>query len=153
MVQSSGSKGYYSRGLSTVDVGPDEVTVSVAQVANLCGVSLDTVRRRLRGNQLEGARSDGPLESSPRSIPVSALVKAGLCVEGVREQLDERLDPDLNRLASKVADINAELLAERTRREASERLLSQANSEIIHLRHTVERLLPELVSTSARRTA
>lgn len=56
--------------------GPDG-TLGVEEAARLCGVSDETIRRRLRSRRLPNARqADGP--SSPWRIPLADLVAAGL---------------------------------------------------------------------------
>ena len=100
----------------------DPTTVSVAEAAKLAKCSDDTIRRRLRAGKLAGASQEGPGDSAPWRIPVSALIEEGLCDASVLDQLDERLNPTVARLANQVVDLRAELTSERTRREAAERL-------------------------------
>ena len=122
--------------------GPrDVVTVSVTEAAKLCGVSDDTIRRRLHANVLEGAFQDGPGDAAPWRIPVPSLVAVGLCEPEVLDELDLRLNPNIARLSNQLVDTRAELLAERTNREAAERAFSAAKEEVTYLRKTIERLL------------
>jgi excisionase family DNA binding protein len=57
------------------DGGPRWLTISEAAVA--CGLSRDTVRRRIRSGALPGARRD-PSGSSPWLVPIRDLLAAGL---------------------------------------------------------------------------
>lgn len=119
---------------------PDPI-LSIAEAATLCEVSADTIRRRLRAGAFPDAWREGPTESHQWKIPASNLVRAKLCTEATVAQLDDRLNPSLTKLATQLADARAELANEQTKRQAVEQLLSQANSEILHLRRTVDRLL------------
>ena len=122
--------------------GPSDVaTVSVTEAAKLCGVSDDTIRRRLHADVLEGAFQDGLADAAPWRIPVASLVAVGLCEPEVLDELDLRLNPNIARLSNQLVDTRAELLAERTSREAAERACSDAKEEVGYLRKTVDRLL------------
>jgi len=122
--------------------GPADVsTVSVTEAAKLCGVSDDTIRRRLHADVLEGAFQDGPADAAPWRIPVPSLVAVGLCEPEVLDELDLRLNPNIARLSNQLVDARAELLAERTGRAAAERAYSDAKEEVGHLRKTVDHLL------------
>jgi hypothetical protein len=125
----------------TKEFRPDVATVSVAEAAKLCGVSDDTIRRRLHADVLEGAFQDGPTDAAPWRIPVVSLVAAGLCESEVLDELDVRLNPDFARLSNQLVDTRAELLAERTSREAAENAFSAAKEEVGYLRKTVDHLL------------
>ena len=123
------------------------VTVSVADAAKLAEVSVDTIRRRLRAGEFKKAWRDHDHESSPWNIPVHDLIDAGMCPASVLDELDERLDPDLHRLANQIIDLKADLVGERTRRETTEQLLAQANSEVSYLRKLVEQVLTASTQT------
>ncbi len=138
----------FSGGLGSMDVA----TVSVTEAAKLCGVSDDTIRRRLHADVLEGAFQDGPAEAAPWRIPVPSLVAVGLCEPEVIDELDQRLNPNIARLSNQLVDTRAELLAERTSREAAERAFSSAKEEIGYLRKTVDRLLNIAGSTNEGRS-
>ncbi|NNN09787.1 MAG: hypothetical protein HKL85_11440 [Acidimicrobiaceae bacterium] len=127
-------------------------TVSVTEAAKLCGVSDDTIRRRLHAEVLEGAFQDGPTDAAPWRIPVSSLVAVGLCEPEVLDELDLRLNPNVARLSNQLVDLRAELLAERTSREAAERAASAAMDEVGHLRKTVDSLLNIAGNASEGRT-
>ena len=132
---------------------PDEVdptAVSVAEAAKLAKCSDDTIRRRLRAGKLAGASQEGPGDSAPWRIPVSALIEEGLCDASVLDQLDERLNPTVARLANQVVDLRAELTSERTRREAAERLYDTSQGEVEYLRRTLDRLLTLTTGTSSK---
>ena len=135
------------------DPGPSNVaTVSVTEAAKLCGVSDDTIRRRLHADVLEGAYQDGPADAAPWRIPVPSLVAVGLCEPEVLDELDLRLNPNIARLSNELVDTRAELLAERTGREAAERAYLEAKEEVGYLRKTVDRLLNIAGSTNGGRT-
>lgn len=57
---------------------PTTPEYSPTQAAALCGVHVDTIRRRLRENAIPGARRDGDAEWAPWLIPVEGLVGCGL---------------------------------------------------------------------------
>ena len=136
------------------DPGPSNVaTVSVTEAAKLCGVSDDTIRRRLHADVLEGAYQDGPADAAPWRIPVPSLVAVGLCEPEVLDELDLRLNPNIARLSNQLVDTRAELLAERTSREAAERAYSEAKEEVGYLRKTVDRLLNIAGNTNEGRTS
>lgn len=128
-----------------------EETVSIAEASKLCGVSDDTIRRRVHAKVLEGAYQDGLAEAAPWRIPVASLVDVGLCEPDVLDELDLRLDPNIARLSNQLVDARAELLAERTSREAAERAFSAAKEEVGFLRKTVDRLLNIAGNTNEER--
>ena len=129
-----------------------QVTVSVAEAAKLCKVSDDTIRRRLHDHVIDGAFQDGLGESAPWRIPVPSLIAVGLCEPEVLDELDQRLNPNIARLSNQLVDVRAELLAERTSREAAERAFSIAKDEVGYLRKTVEQLLTKIGSPVGGRT-
>ena len=131
----------------------DVATVSVAEASKLCGVSDDTIRRRLHAEVLQGAYQDGPAEAAPWRIPVTSLIDVGLCEPDVLDELDLRLDPNIARLSNQLVDTRAELLAERTSREAAERAFSAAKEEVGYLRKTVDQLLNIAGNTNEGRTS
>ena len=100
---------------------PEVRCVSVPQAAELCGVSVDTIRRRVRDGKLVGAWRDGPTEAAPWFIPVTSLVAVGLCNQAAADNVDERLHPISQHLATKLADAEADLRLERQRKQSIER--------------------------------
>jgi excisionase family DNA binding protein len=118
-----------------------ERALSPAEAAQLCGVSIDTIRRRLRDGSLDGAYRDGEHEWSRWLIPASELTRVGLCDEATVRDADAHLDPDAQRLVAQLAEARAELVAEQARCRAAEERLSQALGEVDHLRSIVDRLL------------
>ena len=133
----------------------DVQTVSVAEASQLCDCSDDTIRRRLNANKLPGAFREGVGASAQWRIPVRALVEAGLCDPDVLEQLDERLNPNVARIANQLVDLRAELLTERIRRESAERMFADSTVEVQYLRRLLERVLAGSVddARSARKLA
>lgn len=118
--------------------------VSPQDAADLCGVSVDTIRRRINAGAIPGATRLGDRPTDRWSLPVAGLIAAGLCTQ---EALDERavsLPPDLEELLTRVAELEAELEAERAsarrREEHLSDLLARANTEIDRLWNTVDRL-------------
>ena len=120
---------------------PDVVTVSVAEAAKLCGCSDDTIRRRLNAGLLPGAFQDGRDGNAPWRVPVSDLVQAGMCGPEVLDELDQRLNPNVARLANQVVDLRAELLAERAKSSSLAEQLAQAKSEVVYLRELNTKML------------
>lgn len=131
---------------------PDVVTVSIAEASQLCSCSDDTIRRRANAGRLPGAYREGVGTSAQWRIPVPALVQAGLCGPEVIEQLDERLNPSIARIANQLVDLRAELTTERIQREAAERMFAEAYAEVQYLRRLVDRIIPAQ-SNDTRRTA
>jgi excisionase family DNA binding protein len=87
--------------------------LGVEEAARLCGVSDETIRRRLRANRLpHAARAEGP--SSPWRIPFSDLIADGLEPQGSGD--DEAVISEVTRLREAL--------------EASERLLAERQSRI-----------------------
>jgi len=129
-----------------------EVTVSVAEAAKLCKVSGDTIRRRLHDNVIEGAFQDGLGESAPWCIPVPSLIAVGLCEPEALDELDQRLNPNIARLSNQLVGVRAELLAERTNREAAERAFAAAKDEVSFLRKFTEQLLTKIGDREEGRT-
>ncbi len=95
----------------------------------------------------------GQLEAAPWRIPVTSLIDVGLCEPDVLDELDLRLDPNIARLSNQLVDTRAELLAERTSREAAERAFSAAKEEVGYLRKTVDQLLNIAGNTNEGRTS
>ena len=83
------------------------------------------------------------------------MVEAGLCDPDVLEQLDERLNPNVARIANQLVDLRAELLTERIRRESAERMFADSTVEVQYLRRLLERVLAGSVddARSARKLA
>lgn len=131
------------------DIG---LVLSVAQAAELCGVSVDTIRRRLHSGDLPGAARDGATTNAAWLIPGSSLCRARLCspekLAAFQQSPSEGPAPN-----AELADLTAELAKERVQREMAEQMLAQMRSEVDHLRRMVERLLPEMSPTSARRAS
>lgn len=129
-----------------------ELVLSVAQAAELCGVSVDTIRRRLHSGGLPGAARDGTTANAAWLIPGSSLKRAGLCSSEIlgafQQSASEGAAP-----SAELAELTAELAKERVQREMAEQMLAQMRSEVDHLRRMVERLLPEMSPTSARRVS
>lgn len=120
---------------------PDVVTVTVAEASQLCNCSDDTIRRRLNANKLPGAFREGVGTAAQWRIPVTALIEAGLCDAEVLEQVDERLNPNVARIANQLVDLRAELITERILRESAERMFAEAYAEVQYLRDTLKQTL------------
>lgn len=120
---------------------PEVQSISIAEAAQLSGVSDDTIRRRINAGKLPGAYRDGPSTSAQWRIPVEALVAAGLCEPETIDQLDDRLNPNVARLQVQLAELRAELLTERIRRESAERMFADSTVEVQYLRRVLERVL------------
>jgi hypothetical protein len=52
--------------------------LTLAEAAERCGTSSDTVRRRLHAGLIPGAEREGPEDNAPWRIPVAGLVASGL---------------------------------------------------------------------------
>lgn len=117
-------------------------TIGIAQAAQLCKKHEATVRRWCKKGDLPGAHQSGPNESDPWVIPVSALIAVGWCTQDNIDKLDQRLNPDLQHLANRIVDLEAELVAERARRESVEQRLAQSETEVDRVWGLLERLVP-----------
>ena len=129
-----------------------ELVLSIAQAAKVCGVSVDTIRRRLNSGGLPGAARCGATSNAAWLIPASTLLYSGLCTPDALSDLEDSSNSD-SKLNAQVAELNATLAIERAQREMAEQMLTQAQSEIDHLRRMVDRLLPEMASSGAWRAS
>lgn len=129
-----------------------EPVLSIAQAAKVCGVSVDTIRRRLSSRGIPGAARCGATSNAAWLIPASALLYSGLCTPDALTELEDSSGSD-SKLDAEVAELNATLALERSLREMAEQMLTQAQSKIEHLRRMVDRLLPEMASSGARRAS
>lgn len=112
---------------------------TIAEAAHVCGVSVDTVKRRLRAGALPGASRRPGDGNGTWLIPAPDLVGAGLLpaaavadAAGLAEQRRELREVGL--LRQRVAEMDAAL-------QAAERLLCQRDEEVAFLRRLVERSL------------
>ena len=141
MAKSAAQVSIHPRSYNGENGSPDVVTVSVTEAAKLCGRSDDTIRRRLDKGLLPGAFQDGHDAIAPWRIPVASLVEAGMCGPEVLEELDQRLNPNVARLANQVVDLRAELVAERAKSGSLVEQLAQAKSEVVYLRDMNTKML------------
>lgn len=116
--------------------------LSISEAAALCHVSVDTIRRRVRQGLLEGAYRDGDGLSAQWMIPVSALVRSGLCDESTASNVDQVLSPDVNRLLLRVSEVEAALRETQIRLEAAEQRNVELINTVEHQRR-IELLLAE----------
>ncbi len=102
-------------------------TVSIEQAARMCGVSDETIRRRLRTDRLAGARRVGA--AGVWRIPVTALVEDGLAPD---------LSSDGDERRSVVREMEAQVAAARA--VADERLarIEQLERHVADLRAVIE---------------
>jgi hypothetical protein len=118
--------------------------VSPQDAADLCGVSVDTIRRRIKAGTIPGATRLGDRPTDPWSLPVSGLIAAGLCTQEALDELAVSLPPDVEELLSRVAELEVALEAERAsarrREDHLNDLLARANTELERLWNTVDRL-------------
>jgi excisionase family DNA binding protein len=98
-------------------------TLGVEEAAHVCGVSDETIRRRLRKNRLPNAVRDGG-PSSPWRIPLTDLVADGL---------EPKLGSDTDGALYEVAQLKEAL-------EAAERLLTERQARIEELQAHVDDL-------------
>ncbi len=130
------------------DSGPSSAEVpthvSPQEAADLCGVSIDTIRRRIKDAAIPGATRLGERPSDPWSLPVAGLIAAGLCTQADVDELAASLPPETEELLARVAELEAALDVERTaarrREEHLTDLLTRANAEVERLWNTVDRL-------------
>jgi predicted site-specific integrase-resolvase len=104
------------------------------EAARLCGVSLDTIRRRIRAGQIPGALRRGEAPFGEWALPRSGLEAAGLYVEAA----PSRYVPTIP--AAELTELHAEVARWKERAEAAERLVDELRSEIAFNRRVVERL-------------
>ena len=118
--------------------------LSPQQAADLCGVSIDTIRRRIKAGAIPGAVRLGDRPADPWSVPVDGLIAAGLCSQAAVDERAAALPPETEELLDRVRFLETELEAERTaarrREEHLTDLLARANAELERLWNTVDRL-------------
>jgi len=118
-------------------------TITIAQAARIANKHEATVRRWCKKGALPGAHQEGPHVADPWLIPAQALVTVDWCSEADLEGLDERLNPDLQHLANRIVDLEAQLIASEARRTSTEERLTQAQSEVARVWVLVGRLVPD----------
>lgn len=101
-----------------------------AEAADLCGVSLDTIKRRRKAGSLPHTRQRPGDANGAWEIPLDDLVNAGLyeltpdgvdaADQTIREVRDDR----------ELRDVRAELIRERAEREAQEQLLTELRGRV-----------------------
>lgn len=104
------------------------------EAARLCGVSLDTIRRRIRAGQIPGALRRGEALFGEWALPRSGLEAAGLYVETKPNR------PALDATTTELAGLHAEVARWQERAEAAERLVDELRSEIAFNRRILEQL-------------
>jgi hypothetical protein len=119
---------------------------SPSEAARICGVSVDTIRRRLRSGALRGARRAGYRDNDPWRIPFDALVAAGMCPPDrlgsfTPDQAGDESEV-VARLTAEVVEQRGQVHEKEVRLSAREDPLEQANAEIEHTRQLC-RLLAE----------
>jgi predicted DNA-binding transcriptional regulator AlpA len=117
-------------------------TLSIAEAAQLCGVSTSTIRRYLRAGRFPGAQqvpSRVPGQPGPWRIPTQDLLGAGLdrqrpTPSGHAEERQSAGDP-LDAVADRdrIQGLERALELERTRRQAAELLAAERARTILTL--------------------
>lgn len=120
-----------------------EPTYNPVEAARLCGVSLDTIRRRIRSGKIPGATRCGEAPFGEWALPLAGLRAAGLMTRPSVETA-----PPIGAQPALVAELTAELARWRERAESAERLVEQLQSEIAFNRRVLEQL-----ASSERRAA
>jgi hypothetical protein len=94
--------------------------LNITEAAAACGLSRDTVRRRIRSGALPGARRD-PSGSSPWLIPIRDLLAAGLDPD--RAAAGRAAPPDSGDINRRLALLAAERAYHRAVDEAAASLM------------------------------
>jgi hypothetical protein len=125
-----------SAGRTPVDT---ETFLTIRQAADVCQVSIDTIRRRLRTNAIPGAERSGPNETDGWLIPI-----AGLRAAGFKPDQAHRADRDgaVNALREERTLLRAQLDAEKRRGNALEAIIERQDREIARLERILEAVLP-----------
>lgn len=129
----------------------NELWYSVSEAAEVCGVDISAIRRRLARGDLPGARRKyAEVGQSPWEIPTSALVKAGLCSgaplpPGAHKSRAEELERLLAETRAALEETQAELAA--LTDEAVKLRLD--NSRLIATLEIQQRVLAQLLGTAA----
>ena len=117
-------------------------TLTVAEAAQLCGVSTSTIRRYLRGGRFPGARQDPssvPGQPGQWRIPIGDALEAGLARQQPTPAAQADQHPPLGEPAGAWADrdrvqaLEHALELERTRRQAAEVLAAERARTIVTL--------------------
>jgi excisionase family DNA binding protein len=139
-------------------------TLTVAEAAQVCGVSTSTIRRYLRGGRFPGARQDpSPVPGQPGHwrIPTDDLVQAGLDrQQPTPSRHTEQHQAPADRAAAgpdsdRVQALERALELERTRRQAAEVLAAERARTIMTLEtalRAVEHLRSEPAADQAAST-
>ena len=116
-----------------------ETFLTVRQAAEACRVSIDTIRRRLRAGNIDGAERTGPNDWDGWLLPVSGLRSAGL-----EPELARRVEADAAVIALRAerAELLARLEGERARSDALSALVERQDREIARLERILEAVLP-----------
>jgi excisionase family DNA binding protein len=138
-------------------------TLTVAEAAQVCGVSTSTIRRYLRGGRFPGARQDpSPVPGQPGHwrIPTDDLVQAGLEQQPTPSRHAEQQHVPADRAAAstdsdRVQALERALELERSRRQAAEVLAAERARTILTLEtalRAVEHRRPEQAADQAATT-
>jgi hypothetical protein len=117
-------------------------TLTVAEAAQLCGLSTSTIRRYLRDGRFPGARQDPssiPGQPGPWRIPTGDVLEAGLARQQPTPAAQAEQHPPLGEPADvwvdrdRVQALEYALEPERTRRQAAEVLAAERARTILTL--------------------
>ena len=114
-----------------------EPTYNPTEAALACGVSLDTVRRRIRAGKIPGAHRRGDEPFGEWVLPRSGLEAAGLTV---RTDATAPAAPRAAQHAGEIAELRAEVVRWQVRAEAAERLVEELRGEIAFNRRVLKQL-------------
>ncbi len=112
-----------------------EQTFTPVEAASICGVSLDTVRRRIRAGKIPGAVRLGEAPFGEWALPLAGLVASGLSPQS---QPAAQRNPGAG--GPEIAELRAEVVRWQERAEAAERMVDELRSEITFNRRVLEQL-------------
>lgn len=126
------------RSIGIMPTSHDE-TLTIAQAALRCSVSVDTVRRRLRAHQFPRAHQDG---TGAWRVPVGDLVTAGLrpSLAGADDDLGVFASSDVAALREELVQARLEVAVARAHLEAATKVEAAHQAHIEDLREEVAHL-------------
>lgn len=130
--------------------------LTLTEAASAYGVSLKTVQRRAQAGELIGAVKVPGAKGVAWVVPLGAMEKLGYKLKETKAAATvraQRSEAGNEQLATRVQELEALLVLERTRREAAEKEASDLRESLVSERATVEvlrALIPKELESGKR---